>query len=358
MEEGGHYYTVYITSLAVGFKEPLAFQHAVLAQMPDEVGWLDAANLHIKQVRSHTETNMTGQNSPVPNDWRYMVEYALHSLPGNHLSSATQSSAYQRTHTTKQLLSEDPTTLKFGLLLHRIGDTYAHSRMNGGESMMYTVTPNANGIGNWKFWNDYGHGHHVHDPDYPFLRPELFMSYLQNLYEILYAKAVAPSNKVHLRDGSAVPFSTVRTAFAQAFAAVKRRGDAHYLKQLETVAKYSAGRPVILLRRSVVSKETEAQWLIEEMRMAAKRITGMDLRSYSPEKEGARPLAQFLREHPELNHLNINGDAVVNAVRDMIPPPGQPDPPGYFEKLSNEFNWHLNNFSSRPWQYFPGGRRY
>ena len=34
MEESGHYYTVYITSLAVGFSEPLAYQHATITHRP------------------------------------------------------------------------------------------------------------------------------------------------------------------------------------------------------------------------------------------------------------------------------------------------------------------------------------
>ena len=46
MEEAGHYYTVYYTSLAVGFREDVAYTQAVLAQMPDEISWLDAASLH------------------------------------------------------------------------------------------------------------------------------------------------------------------------------------------------------------------------------------------------------------------------------------------------------------------------
>jgi hypothetical protein len=355
MEEGGHYYTVYTTSLAVGFKEPLAFQHAVLAQMPDEVGWLDAANLHMKQIFSGSDVNTAGQNSRIPNDWRYQVEYGLHSLPGSHLSQNTQTSAYQRSFTTQQLLREDAASLRFGLLLHRIGDAYAHSRMNGGESMMYTVTPGDTRKG-WNIIDHHGHGHRLHDPDYPFLRPELFVSYLQNLYDILHKKAAAPENKTHLRNSGVVSFATLKAAFMQAFAAVKQRGDNNYMKHLEMASRVPTfGHPVVILKSSVVSKEMEAQWLIQEIRAAARRVTGTELRNYSPEKEGARPLAQFLKEHPELNHLNINNEAVVNAVRDMIPPPGQPDPPGYFESMSNDFKWHLNNFSNRPWQYFPGG---
>src|SRR5260221_11333523 len=89
MEESGHYYTVYFTSLSVGFAEDVAYQQAVMAQMPDEVGWLDAANLHTDECLGFKEFDLNSNKLKVPNEWRYLVEYALHSLPDKRTANTS-----------------------------------------------------------------------------------------------------------------------------------------------------------------------------------------------------------------------------------------------------------------------------
>ena len=216
MEEGGHYYTVYYASLAAGFNNDTARKQAVLAQMPDEVGWLDASNMHKKQCIGSNETDLRGTNRSVPSQWRYEVENGLHSLPEVTDTAETRSSSFQRSYTTGLLLRESPVSLKFGLLLHRLGDSYAHSIMHN-ESYMYTVTRTDKCFSDPNLSN-FGHLRHMHDPDYAFLRTDLFYSYLGNLYAILLKK-VNEKESIPYRNKNfrPKPFPELRNEFRNIF---------------------------------------------------------------------------------------------------------------------------------------------
>jgi hypothetical protein len=323
MEEGGHYYTVYYTSIAAGFKEEIAYRHAILAQMPDEVGRMDAANMQIKEGSGFPERDFNNINRYVPVNERYGVQYGLHSLPGNHLSRQEQSSAYQRSYTTTRLMQEDAGSLKFGLLLHRLGDSYAHSRI-GNEAVMYAVTPKSSAnIGNIGYGrNDYGHLSDGHDPDFAFLRPALFYSYLLNLYTVLSDKLNERNSINYKRANFAVrPYHSVRADFAAIFASISTRAK-KYNEEAIRVASRSGVRGGGSLPR-LASNDLKGRWMIEEIRLSADRILHTPLRKYTPEKEDAMPLNEFLKKRTDFNNLDINNENLVNAIEGMVPGGGK-----------------------------------
>jgi hypothetical protein len=326
MEEGGHYYTVYYTSLAAGFKEPVAYRHAVLSQMPDEVLWMDAAHMQTQQCKGTfgnrfislgKETDLSGRLRYVPSDERYRVQYGLHSLPGRGLNNATQSSAYQRKITTQMLARESPVSLKFGLLLHRLGDTYAHSRMDN-EHTMYTVTETDKCFTAGHYTESFGHLLHMHDPDYPFLRQNLFFSYVDNLYQVLYDKVNEPASAPYRRGVRARPLHEVKADFQVMFMRLAHRTRMEQQEMQEIInsaATYGGGYATA----QPASSERKAKWFIEEIRDGSLRVLKIPMRKYQPENEEGMSLARFLQKHPELKDLKIESENLTQTIQDMIP---------------------------------------
>lgn len=326
MEEGGHYYTVYYTSLAVGFKEQVAYRHAVLSQMPDEVLWMDAAHMQTQQCKGHfgnrfislgKEVDLNNQLRYVPADERYRVQYGLHSLPDRELSEATRSSAYQRKITAQLLLKESPVSLKFGLLLHRLGDTYAHSKM-GHEHTMYTVTKTEECFTADNYKESFGHLFDMHDPDYPFLRQSLFFSYLENLYTVLAKKLKEPASKPYRRIVRARPFHEVKGDFQIMFMKLANRARTEQ-QQMQESFNQAAAYSGTYVAAPEVKDEVKAKWFIEEIRGSAMRTMRIEMHKYRPENEDGMSLSQFLGRHPELKDLNIKGENVTETINGMIP---------------------------------------
>jgi hypothetical protein len=327
MEEGGHYYTVYYTSLAVGFNEDIAYQHAVLSQMPDEIGWMDAANLQKRQCLFRSERNLNGVKQGIPPNWRYQVQYGLHSLPGQSLNANTRSSAYQRQHTKQALAREDAASLEFGLLLHRLGDTFAHSKING-ESTMYTVS-GADELCATNPLTSIGHGHRNHDPDYAFLRPALFYSYIQNLYTVLYDKLQEEASKNYRRNVAARPYHQVENDFKHVFTQLEARD----MEAYNSMKIYGA-------MPALMSKEQKTRLLIELIRSATFGNLKITMKAYEPEKHESLTLTQFLEQHPQLNKLNINRNSIEQAVSNAIPPEATPPPPSIiYQKALEGAGW-------------------
>lgn len=306
MEESGHYYTVYFTSLSVGFDPAIAYRHAVLAQMPDQVNWLDAAHMHILQCRSGSEVNLSGREQAVDRRWRYSIEYGLHSLPdwnGGHTSSE-----FQRTATRNMLNAEDPASLKFGLLLHRLGDTYAHSIM-GNEKEMYTVTRSGRVEACFSPYN-IGHARHMHDPDYPFLRTGLFDQYLTDLYTVLNNKARDRANAHLVRRSPVLSLDQIKAVFKRILTDPHGRVQ-ETLQLMEQTMQANQGG----VTPTGPYMDRAQIHLIQAIREASVKYLGIAMESYQPERSTGRTLPQFLREHRELAPLQIDETKINDAVR-------------------------------------------
>jgi hypothetical protein len=322
MEAGGHYYTVYYTSLAVGYRQDIAYQQALLAQMPDQVGWLDASHMQQTEARIPTSMNQVrGKEVDLNNHFRSVtahdrarIQAGAHALVPNHLSNEIKSSAFQRQFTINKLMGESPASLKFGILLHRLGDSYAHSRIDD-STKMYGISSNSL----FTFTNlgeSAGHLFDMHDPDYPFLRKNIFFQYLQQLYNVLFNKLNEKGNQQYKRAHyTAVTYEQLQSVFQLIFMNLIRRQ-----KQFsETNFRMACGRGVCAKVALHADNEKIASWYISEMRLALGRIRDITVEAYAPEKQNLMSLREFLNGHRNLSHLNITGRDVDEAINDMIP---------------------------------------
>lgn len=316
MEESGHYYTVYYTSLAVGFANDIAQRQALLTQMPDEVGWLDAANMHIDQCAnrpvSYTaafifgpvgeyiadnhfmEYNLEGKKQRVPADWRYTIEFALHSLkdPG----SGVVSSKNQRKLTRDLLINNAPDSLAFGLLLHRLGDTYAHSIMNN-ESQMYTTTK-SDSITQCVVLESLGHARDGHNPDYPYKRQDLFFEYLKDLYDILKTK-FHDSSISYKKRKIPLSFDELKNAFASIFQNLKSTYQRPNIRIGRGGMMMTGGPPIT----EEINPELVIKDFIAAIRSKCFQTLQVNMDKYAPETIEKQTLGEFLNDHPDLKKI-------------------------------------------------------
>lgn len=290
MEVTGHYYTVYFTSLAVGFNETIAYRHAVLAQMPDEVGWMDAANVHKRQCFNRRERDLNNIDTVISPDLRSDTEYVLHALPDK--LSGSRSAFFQQAATRYLLRKESPLSLEFGLLLHRLGDTYAHAVM-GNESVMYAVSSSGSSTECMR-WDSLGHARHGHAPDYPFLRLEQFDKYITDLYTILNEKARQ-----------------------REFASYTRKVSPRSQEEVRRIFKKLLTDELELIRSSMwarVSKDRVQAFFIQKIREQSVSYLGVTMKPYAPERIEKQSLPEFLLEVKELNGMDISERSITDAV--------------------------------------------
>ena len=339
MEAGGHYYTVYYTSLAVGYKQEIAYRHAVLAQMPDQVGWLDAAHMQVQEAKiGGRETDLGGISRVVTTHERAKIQAGLHSLVPNHLTKE-KASAFQRRFTVERLMEQSPTSLKFGLLLHRLGDSFAHSRIDD-HSKMYGISSNS--LFTWtNFGESAGHLFDMHDPDYPFLRTkDIFFPYLQQLYNVLFNKLNEKNNLQYKRPGyTPVSFGQLKSVFEHVFSNLvtrqKQFGQTHY-------SSYSKRGVTVKLPKTADNDEI-TRWFILEMRSALGRIKDVKIETYAPEQRQLQSLRQFLNDHRELSDLDIQAVDLNDAITDMIPGGEDSLIPAPEKSLTEKATDYLNN---------------
>lgn len=161
--EPGHFYTVYYLSRAAGLSEEVAFKNAYFAQFADEYSELDA-------VQTARMEGLGFDRSDLPSYVRKIIQHGLHALTGG-------SSKKEREATKAALKDYEAGSFEFGLLLHRFGDTYAHSTVDD-ESKLYAGPA----------------GHLMDtlrgkDPDNPANRPKLYEAYVRDLLSVLTAKS-------------------------------------------------------------------------------------------------------------------------------------------------------------------------
>lgn len=317
MEESGHYYTVYYTSLAVGFSEYVAYRHAVLSQMSDEVTAMDASELQQAQCLGWKVIDLDNVKRNVNYRTRFLMQNGQHSLVNKDSSEEVRSSKFQQNITGQMLAKEDAMSLKFGLLLHRLGDTFAHSKM-GSERTMYTVN-NSDSCSINVWLDNFGHMIHGHRPDYPFLRKPVFRSYLISLYQALFNKFLEPSSLNYRRENykpgvKTRQVSLVSNDFNVMFTKLENRVQEYYNKVMQNEGGRRYSRAY-----SNVSDETKAEWFIKEIRSAAKNVLDVDMEPYTPEKDHGMSLKEFLDKHKHLKDLNINRDSITKTIKEMMP---------------------------------------
>lgn len=167
--EAGHFYTAYLVALAVGFDDRTAFRIAFYTQMPDEVAELDATHMAIESVLP--ALSGWGRDQAVRE--RDAVQRGGHALTG-------RPSAEERARRSAVTGMLNPYAPEFGLSVHALGDSFAHSTI-ADEGMMYQ--PVSGHLA--QFVTD------AHSPDYISLRPTLYVTYVQALYRAFVTAAAA-----------------------------------------------------------------------------------------------------------------------------------------------------------------------
>ncbi|MEX8518449.1 MAG: SpvB/TcaC N-terminal domain-containing protein [Leptothrix sp. (in: b-proteobacteria)] len=153
--ELGHYYTVLLTSLAVGKDLDSSLKLAFYAQLPDEVANTDAVANAPMSILSNL---VGGSDKGTPR----AVQVGLHALTG--MGSADETSF------RRERVQKSDYDFELGAALHAFGDSYSHRRLDD-ESKMYSP-----GV---------GHGGDKTHPDEVACRPKLFKEYAIDLYETL-----------------------------------------------------------------------------------------------------------------------------------------------------------------------------
>ena len=281
--EAGHYYTVYFLSLAAGFSPATAYRNAAFAQMPDEAHQLDAFSQQVDTLASCL--SLAGGSPSMAQvqayadtvDRRNLVQQRIHALTGG-------SSASEQAKTRDALLKATPGTVEFGLLLHRFGDSYAHSEMKN-EGKLY-------GTG-------FGHAKHSTNPDRISSRPELYATYVEHLFDTLSAVAAKENLRPRL------DIAKVRE-FAATVASAQR---------LEFAFPESS-YPLRIL--------TDEKAQIPLIRELADEMLGAcgALQPYAPEVEDVVPFQQHVTRHPDFmtdgqQPLTLSG---VDSVIPVFPP--------------------------------------
>jgi hypothetical protein len=172
-ESDGHYWTVFMIGLQIGLDEKLAQEIAKFAELPD--------------------TEIDGYSATLTNTWSKRKE----QIKTHALTAGSQ--VIEELSTAVKILNTDPRNIKeLGRLIHRYGDSYAHSNLEDGEVMYgkkIKITIYDHMLTPYEFEFDYTAEHaFAHSttgekvgvtPDKIGLRPELYLKYVKELSTIM-----------------------------------------------------------------------------------------------------------------------------------------------------------------------------
>lgn len=161
--ESGHYYTTYYIALQTGFSNADAQKLAFYSQLPDESDRLDAVGVQSDAIGAQVITNIARSEGAIVPDLvhtnRDAVQQNLHALTGGIGTVETRNTI----EAIRQANGDLATT---GVLIHRLGDSFAHRDPNSGGRTYET---------------GFGHGRDGHDPDTIQRNPEQYLQYVETL---------------------------------------------------------------------------------------------------------------------------------------------------------------------------------
>lgn len=322
MEESGHYYTVYFVALAVGYSKQASKEYAFYAQMPDEVENLDAVHLEKKQVKltllkllsdsiaSKPVRELVKSITASENQWRMMVELGLHSLTGFEAKIQQEK--------TKSLLRSTSTkdVVRFGFLLHRLGDTYAHTWLENPE-MLYRTDSSM-------IHSDRGHGKDGTHPDHPWEREDVYFKYVDELYSIFIESVKHPDSKLRMRNGKPLSVGDAKEVLRLAIVEARKYSEKIIVKQgvrvdsLEVDFNLCKIRPLTGVSFTGCTKpEEEAQVFFSEViRREIYRLFEIVVDEYTPENNGLISLDAFIQKYniKDRNGARISSEKIVTEV--------------------------------------------
>lgn len=297
MKEAGHYYTVYYVSLAVGFEPEIAFRNAFFAQMPDEVEEFDATNVAIGAVEPAVGYLLVPDNSLYKNTLRgakehknrvmVTIQQGFHCLTGGDSKKET---AYRKAIATGgEYLAGSPA---FGLNLHAFGDSYAH-RVIGNQGVLYSTGP--------------GHLMDMHKPDQIYRRKDLYIEYVENLWDILWDSMQAGPT-LHRQKKSAT-----RETLLSIVNEVQ-------IKRRRFYAFPSFKDSIEYVQRNGIDTTWDGaeEHICDRIRESAEKILNVRMKKYAPEDKSAVSLRDFQEENlGKYYNDRIIEDKIRNIARDF-----------------------------------------
>ena len=173
----GHYWTVYLVSLAAGWSRHAALTNAFYAQMPDQVDELDATEAGEDYVKTYAEKLFTPKvasetfNREVSRlETDKIVQRGLHALTRRNGKDETD----LRQAIFKRL---KPGTFEFALALHPFGDSFAHRMADTDSCLMYNA-PFGHAV-------EIAHFKDPHSPDNLHLHRQLYVRYGLKMFDLL-----------------------------------------------------------------------------------------------------------------------------------------------------------------------------
>ena len=187
----GHYWTVYLVSLAAGWSRHAALTNAFYAQMPDQVEELDATEAGEDYVKTYAEKLFTPKAasetfhreiSRLETD--KFVQRGLHALTGRIGKDETD----LRQAILNRLL---PGTFEFALALHPFGDSFAHRSADTDNCLMYKA-PFGHAV-------ELAHFKNPHSPDNLHLHRQLYVRYGLRMFDLLGNSLTGKLGKKRIR---------------------------------------------------------------------------------------------------------------------------------------------------------------
>lgn len=200
--EAGHYYTTYYVAMRVGYTDEQAQKLAFYSQLPDEVDRYDAIGVQADSI-PETIMNAISRSTRVDEgvsatEARYPYERgAARDSMQQNLHALTGSAGPTETARTLAAISDSGSdAAATGVLIHRLGDTFAH-RSESGRT----------------YESGIGHGARGDTPDVIQRQPGLYLDYAQTLATALAtqrglsaseAQAIAAQVREELGDVAAI----------------------------------------------------------------------------------------------------------------------------------------------------------
>jgi hypothetical protein len=183
----GHYWTVFLVSLAAGWSRHAALLNAFYAQMPDQVEELDATEAGENYVKTYAEklftpsaARATIKSEVAKLETDKIVQRGLHALTGRVGKDETD----LRQTVLKRLR---PGTFEFALAIHPFGDSFAHRTADSDTCLMYNP-PFGHAV-------ELAHFKNPHSPDNLHLHQQLYVRYGLTLFDLLSSCPTGPLTK-------------------------------------------------------------------------------------------------------------------------------------------------------------------
>ncbi len=312
--ELGHYYTTLLTSLATGFDKNTSQKQAYFSQFPDEIMELDAVYRTLNEAKINSTPRGVVYDTFF-DTYNEKIHWGTHAITGNTASK-------ERRYTKNRILNSSTRigSIKMGFLLHRLADTYAHTKVDN-------FSKDREGK---DLYGPYAIGHGLSsgkdDPDVITNRPELFKKYASDLYDILSNKNSSEGKEVSMSKDEFMghidtianmkdKIETIEVIKAPSFV----DKFTHQLNQLpKAIVGQETPPPPSTVSYTQIIKQTAQEQQFEYIKNLIKTEFQIDTSEYEPEKQGGLlNLPNFNKIKPKDYHSQMLNGVTKEEVQDV-----------------------------------------